>query len=214
MIKPTSAHYNQRRKTSTLYFDDRDPMECSMRGGICWPITYENAGRVDTNGYAVMCGYEIKTGNIYVFEQIQWITIDHIIDPETRAIKYEGTAPWFNSLWNTYYAKSFYYHQSYDLSKRFVLAVGRSPMIGTRPRFVELPPTDAQDIISALWMALKAGKLFREGDTELQRQMEMVKSGDKQVLPAVHAMGCALVGIERFPWRKPYVENVQEVLVL
>ena len=211
MIKPLSAQYKHDRKTSMLYFDEQDPMEFCMRGGICWPIKYEINGRIDTNGYAVMAGMDVDSKVVYVFEEQQWVTIDHII--RDNKIEHHGLSQWFNRLWNDYFASKFYFHQPHQLAKRFRLQASRSDMIKPKPKFKELPPTDTDDIVAAIWHIVKEGALKYTKGGLVEEQLKMVKAGDKQVLPAVHALGCALVGLARYPWRKPYQKPIQEIFI-
>ncbi len=196
----------------SFFFDDHDPMECYMRGGICWPIRYEYLGNVDTNGYVVIAGQDIKTRKVYVFEQLEWVTIDNIVD-EDNTLRYYGLSHWFNEAWTNYFATAYFWHQEEELARRFRLQVLRSDMILPKPRFIEIPTTTTSDIISCIWGAIKTNVLRREGSTPLEDQLREVKAGDKQVLPAVHALGCCLLGLERFQWRPPVEKPIKEILV-
>ena len=215
MIKPIHKHYDTHRRTTILYFDhepDR-PIEFYMRGGICWPIRYENpTGQIDNSGYVLMAGQDVKTGRVMIFEETQWVTIDNILG-DNHVIRYPGLSHWFNKVWEGYFAQSFYWQQEDELARRFRLQILRSKMIHPKPRFVEVPYSDTSDMISCIWTMLKANKLNRASGTVLQQQLEMVKEGDKQVLPAVHALGCCLLGFERFPWREPKEPEIREILV-
>ena len=214
MIKPVNRHYDTHRRTSILYFDDREPMDCYMRGGICWPVRYEINGQIETDGYALMAGQEITTGDIYVFEQIKWVTVDNIIGGN-NVLQYPGLSHWFNRVWNVYYGQSYYYEQGYELSRRFRIQVSRSTMIEPKPRFIELPPFDISEMINCIWRTLKAKApmIYREKDTDLETQLDAVQGGVKDVLPAVYALGCCVMGFELYPWRKPYDRPIQEMLV-
>lgn len=213
MIKPIGKHYDDHRRTSRLYFDDHPTMECHMRGGICWPIQYEENGQLDTNGYAIMAGMDVKTGVVYVFEQEQWVSIDNIINPEDGSMRYVGLSHWFNRVWQEYFGSSFFFHQNFELARRYRLQIYRSPMVYPNPKFKLLPPTDAHDMVSTIWRYVKEGRLKYERGQILDSQLMAVKSGDKQVLPAVHALGCLLAGLDRYPWREPFERPLQDVFV-
>ena len=76
MDKPRKATYNAKRETSTLYFKNfDDSREFYMRGGVCWP-------EGDADGFAIMRGQQINNDHVYVFEQIEFATIDDIRDKE------------------------------------------------------------------------------------------------------------------------------------
>jgi hypothetical protein len=187
-------------------------MECQMKGGICFPMFYEYLGRTDIEGYALMAGLDIETGIVYVFEQTAWTVIDNILHPD-GSLRLEGLSGWVNRGWLNYFARVFYFHQADELARRHRLQVLRSRMIEPKPNFVELPPTDAEDIIGVIWRFVKAGRLRRAGGTVLEDQLQLVKSGDRQVFPAVHALGCCLTAFELHPWRKPYERPIREVIV-
>ena len=217
MIHPVNKHFDVYRKTVTLFFDDHESMECYMRGGICFPVYFEIQGVVDVSGYAIMAGQDVLTGKIYIFEQIPWVSIDNILD-DNNVLKYRGLSHWFNQVWAEYFADTYFWQQPDQVSRRIRLQVIRSVMINPKPRFVEVPlPGQNQarttDIVSSIWPRLKAKTLLRSGETPLEAQLAMVKTGDKQVLPAVHALGCCLMGIERYSWRKPVERPIREILI-
>jgi hypothetical protein len=212
MIKPIQRHYDTHRRTSILYFDEHDCMEFYMRGGVCWPIRYEHKGQIDMNGYILMAGQDVKTGRVYVFEQMEWVTVDNIVG-ENNVLRYPGLSSWFNKVWQGYFADTFYWQQEDELARRFKLQILRSDMIEPKPRFVEVPYSDTSDIVNSIWKMVKLEMLKQEGGTVLEEQLKAVKAGDKQVLPAVHALGCCLLGFERFPWRKPAERPIREMLL-
>lgn len=212
MIKPIHRHYDHHRRTSMLFFDDHESMEVYMRGGVCWPIRYEYKGQIAVNGYVLMAGQDVVTGIVYVFEQMEWVTIDNIL-VDGNVLRYPGLSHWFNHAWNQYFAQAYFWQQDDELARRHRLQVLRSKMVDPKPRFIEVPYSDTSDVISCIWARLAAKTLKRERDTVLNEQLEAVKAGDKQVLPAVHALGCCLLGLERFPWRKPMDRPIQEILV-
>lgn len=211
-LKPIHKNYNAERKTTLLFFDDHDPMECSMKGGVCWPVPFERNGVMDTVGYAVMAGMDLASGVVYVFEQVPWVVIDDIIGAG-GIVKYEGLSHWLNRIWTDYFASVFYFLQTDEVSRRFRLQVIRSNMIRPKPRFVELPPVDVSDLIGVVWRLIKEGRLRFDKGSEIDRDLTSVKEGDKQLFPAVHALGCCLTGFDRFPWRKPYEQSIREILI-
>ncbi len=94
MEHPLKVQADLNRKTSILYFPNGDSAEFYMRGGICWPITYECRGKMENNGFALMAGQDIKTQNIYVFEEISFVTIENILNQATGQIEFHGLSYW------------------------------------------------------------------------------------------------------------------------
>lgn len=213
--KPTHRHYNLKRNTSLLYFDDNEfPIEFYMRGGVCFPIQYEILGRgMDTNGFALMAGLNLSTGVVTVFEQAQWVTIDDILDKENQTIRFPGLSHWLNMIWNQYFARAYYWCQEEELARRYRLQILRSMMIDPKPWFYEIHAMTPNDIVSCIWRYTKTGRIIIERDSELAAQLGQAQKGDKQILPAVYALGCCLTGIDLYPFRAPVEEVEKEVLV-
>ena len=213
MNKPIHRHFDNHRKTTMLYFDDEDhPRECYMRGGICFPIQYKVQDEIEINGFAVMAGQDVVTKQIYIFEQTQWVTIDDILSPN-RGIRYDGLSHWLNRIWSKYFAQTFYFIQPDEVYRRFSLQILRSPMISPKPRIVEIYGDEPRNLIPVIWRLIKTGSLEIERESILAEQLSQSFTDDKKLLPAVHALGCCLMGIERYPWRKPYEQPIREVLV-
>ena len=187
-----------------------------MRGGIAWPMRYEYLGVVQSHGYVVMAGQDVKTNKVYVFEQLQWVTIDNILDNDNQ-LRYIGLSHWLNETWSTYFGNTFFWQQGDELARRFRLQVLRSPMINPKPKFIEVPTSMSNitgDVISVIWNALTAKSLRRaREENPLNNQLNAVQSGSKTTFPAVHALGVCLLGLERFPWRPPHEKPVKEYLV-
>ena len=221
MIHPINKHYDPNRKTTTLFFDGRPSMECYMRGGICFPISFEDEqGMTDISGYAVLCGQDVYTKLIWVFEDISWVSIDNIVDQQSNILRYHGLSHWLNKAWSEYFANVFFWQQPYHLVKRHRIQIIRSEMINPKPRFVEVPVTTGNqymttDFISAIWEKLKSKTLMHgikgEPETEIQRQLAKIKMGEKQMFPGVHALGVCIMGFNRYPWRAPTERPIQEV---
>lgn len=221
--KPTNRHAEIERGTSMLYFEGQTPHEFYLKGGLCYPASYEIPGEDsrmirDIKGYAVMAGMDIRTKIVYVFEATSWRSIDNIIDPQTGRITEQGLSHWFNNVWGTYFARKFYWHQRPDMARRYHIEIIRSQMIRPQPEIIEAPTTDVAELLDCIWLYNSQGRLKytgfedpikKTGPTELHQQLEMVRAGDKQLMPAVHALGCCLLSMERFPLRLPVAEHVR-----
>ena len=186
-----------------------------MRGGICFPVKYQSLKGIDNHGYAVIAGQDLKTGIVHVFEQINWVTIEDIVakDIITRPVKYYGLSHWLNMAWNRYFTQTFYFSQPDELSRRFRLQVIRSAMINPKPRFMEIHINDRDELLSVIWHRIKTGLLEIEKDSELAKVLKEATDENKELFPQIHALGCCLLGMEQYPWRKPYEQPVQEILV-
>ena len=193
--------YNHERKTSTLFYrDEGASRELSLFGGVCWPTEVDRDGRKDIQGFAVLCGMDVETRVIDVLEQREFLCIEHVLR-EDGTIAVEGIAPWFTLCWSRYYGRSFYWNQPDETNKRYLLEVLRARMADPKPYFVSIGWADFADAQHVLWLAVKMQRLVLDKDSELGRQLQRAKTGDRAMLPAVHALVCALSGNERYPWR-------------
>jgi len=200
MDKPKKATFNQRRETSTLYFKDfDDSREFYLRGGVCWP-------EGDADGFAIMGGQQINNGHVYVFEQIEFATIDDIRDKE-QGIKYHGLTSWLNRCWSKYFARLYFWNQPQDLHDRFRLQVYRSSSIQPKPAFIEAPLTSEEDSRSLVVDYIRTGGVSIEAGSELAKQLEVSRHDDKAQLPAARALGRCLAGLQRYPFVNHHIEE-------
>ena len=199
MDKPKKATYNQRRETSTLHFRDYDDFrEFYMRGGVCWP-------EGEANGFAVMGGQQINNGRVYVFEEMEFATVDDII--QDGQIRYHGLASWLNRAWSRYFAKLYFWNQPQDLHDRFRFQVYRSSSIEPKPALIEAPLTSEEDSRSLVVDYIKTGRVSIETGSELAKQLEVSRHEAKAQLPAVRALGRLLAGLQRYPFARDHVEE-------
>jgi len=206
--KPSKSYPNFDKGTSTLVFkgEEDNPREFYMIGGICWPVQYELPDQPpDVLGYAILAGKDLETGIVYVFEQKDFVTIEHIFN-EKQIVAYHGLAPWFNTIWARYYANRFYFNQSDEISRKYRLDVIRSEMITSRPQMIEVPMPDIKDALHTVWRYAKTKGVKIDADSLLGVHLPLAKVDKHKrniASPPVHALACMLVGLDRFPYRKP-----------
>lgn len=171
-----------------------------MRGGICWPVAVETSGGTDVQGYAVLVGQDVKTKICWVFEQRDFVTVDHII--EDTKITYPGVSTWFNDCWSRYFGDKFYWNQDDELTRSYRIDVWRSDMIKPKPSLIEISWPDDRSVLHLVWKMVKTRKIRFDDGSMLHRQLGDAKKDDKKLKPAVHALSCALAGILRYPFRE------------
>ena len=216
MLKPTSRYFDNHHKTSFLYFDDGSIRESYMRAGICFPVRYQTmTGAFGNHGFIIAAGQDVKTGKVHVYDGTPWVAIDDILDKDNR-VEYPGLSHWLNKTWGELFLQTFYFHQPDEMSRRYRLQILRSQMVVPKPRIVELPPVDVADMLSAIWHFVKTGAIEIESGSDLAIALAPLGKNNPvggQLHPAVHALGCCLIEIERFPWRAPYEKPIIERLV-
>ena len=207
MEKPRTAVFNK-DQSITLYFDfDEEELrypqgEFDVRGGICFPMELQDEhGNFDVQGFVVLVGFDLEKKIFKVFEERSFLVIDNILNSD-QLIEHRGIASWFSTCWSKYYCRKYYWHQDGEMIKQYRLEVGRSQMIKPKPTLVEIPWGSDSDARHVVWKHVRSKRLRYKKNGELHTQLELTKKSKKQTYPAVHALQCALVGMERFPFRK------------
>ena len=197
--RPLKVHLDGDGKLSILEFSDREVGRYYMRGGICWPrFEGRDVGMV---GCAVMCGQDVDSGIIRVFEQCEFAVIDHIVTPE-GLIEIEGLAPWFNMCWSRYMARKFYYSSSHtETHRKYLLEVLRSKMIEPKPEFIEVFFGDSDDMTHTLCSRIQERKFQHRAEDQLAEEFP-VWHAELGAPPAVIDAVCVCVeGFSRYQYR-------------
>jgi hypothetical protein len=208
--KPVTAVPNEDRSIK-LYFDFDDDQvlypegDFDIRGGICWPVTFKKDGQVDSQGYILLAGMNLNNGVITIFEQQSFLVVEPIINQENMQIDYPGISNFINNAHSNYFCRKFYWHQNFELTKKWRLDVLRSRAIEPKPVLTEVPWGDDRDADHLIWTLVKMKKLRHDLKADLASQLEDVKlkpKGIRDILPAVRALQCALMGFQRYPLRR------------
>ena len=198
MQKPRKSTYNAKRKTSTLYFKDfDDSREFYLRGGVCWP-------EGDSDGFALLGGQNVKGNRVHVFEEMEFATVDDII--QDGQIRYHGLSSWLNRCWSKYFARLYFRNQPQAIHDRFWLQIARSRSVEPKPGFIEID-LDKDHERPLVADFVRTERLVIGKDSELAKQLEVVRHDDKAQLPAVRALGRLLAGLQRYPFVNHHVEE-------
>ncbi|MCP4570578.1 MAG: hypothetical protein GY841_23585 [FCB group bacterium] len=199
--KPRKVLFDMEKQTSTLYFSDGSNGDYRMRGGVCWPMSVERTpGNPDIEGFILMAGQNVDTGKVFIFEQRTFVVIDHIVN-QSGVIEYEGISSWINKCWSKYYARDFFWNQTREHAKSYRLEVIRSKMIDPKPQFIEVGWGDVAEVKHTVWRLVKTGKIWYEKGSQLHEELDLIKKGQIESVPSVHAMMCLAYGLERYPIR-------------
>lgn len=208
--KPIRVNLDIDRGLSILWFPDdgRNPRyegAYYMVGGICWPrmvMTEEGEG---AQGYAILVGESLKDKKVWVFEEMSFVTVDHVVGCDGR-LEVEGLCTWFNGCWSNYFARLFFWHGDEEMHRRYLRQVLESRMIEPKPDFVEARWTDGTQPLQAIWERLQTKRLNFERNGGVHKGIRQARlggwdQGDVQGnLPvSVDALMCAIVGMDRFP---------------
>ena len=168
-----------------------------VRGGICWPDRYDE--RTDSiRGCAIIAGYNLNTDLAYIFDETTFTCIDHILDGRTRAILFQGLAPWFNQIYAKYLGDTFYVCQDDAVRDRWERETRTTPALQANPpRFVPCPNWgDVSKGESLVWEWITRRRVLRYGGNPIDLEMGRYRKGEEKVLPpALHALACCLSGM-------------------
>jgi hypothetical protein len=194
MKKPRKNHFNLKRETTTLFFeDDEFNGEFYIRGGVFWPE--------EDLGFAIVGGQNIENKKIYIFEQASFMTIDNVLN-DNQLIEYHGLYSFFNRCWHKYFCNKYFWSQSENTHKRFLLETIRSQMLEPKPYFIPIEYSENNDGGHLIRREQAMGRLAFEDGSELHNQLEMMTKDEDAKLPAVKALKNLLAGYERYPFRR------------
>ncbi len=198
--RPRKVLYDLEKRISTLYFHDGSSGDYRMRGAVCWPMTVERTkGDPNVEGFILMAGQDVDTGKVFIFEQKKFVVVDHIVN--NGVIEFEGISSWFNRCWSKYFARDFFWNQTREHAKAYRLEVIRSKMIDPKPQFIEVGWGDVAEVKHTVWKLVKTNKIWYEQGSQLHEELDLIKKGELETVPSVHAMMCLAYGLERYPIR-------------
>ena len=194
--KPILAKPDFARDTVLLYFDDQPAREFFMRGSVAWPESTKEIGFAIKEGFALVAGQDVRTKEVWIFEESTFITIDHVFN--RGELMRRGLVQFFLRMWERYFCRTFYYAQDALLHRRFHLQCLESQMVQPKPEFIQVPYTGDKLGDNVLREYLARGRLKGNRETKLFEQIETANEYEEQLGP--HALRCLLAGFEHIPW--------------
>lgn len=213
--RPWRVNVDAERDLTSLYFDKKNPyfptdqsVDFYIRGAVCWPATIGAGVDQSSEGFFILGAQHLASKRIYIFEQRSFVCIDHITEPGTGRILYEGIAPWLMVWRARYYVDTYYWHDHTDTHSRYLLQLLRSPMLEPKPWFAEVVWYDDAQAQQILWEAITlqrlihwAGESPEKGRSQPLYDALLLFRDQGTVLPAAKAAMTLVTGYERFPWR-------------
>lgn len=195
--RPKSAIFDPKRRVSRITFDDDSQGDYHVRGGICWPVLSGEKPYQRVGGYAVMVALNVATDCAVVFEYTEFNAIDagpHG-DAFTKALR-----PWLWACLDGYKAAHYYWRQHDETHRQYRLQVHQDG--DARLRNLVLQEIDWGDDAAAeqVYVMAAMGKRLK-----IERALaDVIKGGAEGAFnPAKHALICALMGLQRWPWCEP-----------
>lgn len=207
LIEPIAVKWNE-DKTSSLVFSEESLAPSGkylMRGGITFPRVTSKG----LTGFAIMAGRHIESGIIYIFNEVEFCTIDHVFSDDNSQVEFYGVGPWLISVWNKYFADTFFYKQDYDVARKFRTQIYRSKQIEPKPRFLESKKHDSDQSMHSIYELDMLSKLKYKKSSKVNEDIiaynavfnnkESTKADkESKDYVALHALKCVVDGFSRY----------------
>jgi len=197
--RPIAIQRLSERDTTLAKFEDETVGEYYLRGGIAWPSVDTMGTRGEIRGYAVMVGVNVKTDRACVFEFTPFNMINAEIAMHRSAVGARPLGPFLNRCWSAWYAGTYYWHDHGEPHFQYRSQIMRDESINPKPRLILIEWDDDKAAHQVFWTPANMGRL----GLEEQYKTAVAEGGMDDYGPARHALVCALVGIQRRPWRPP-----------
>lgn len=203
--RPLNAYYDKTNRISKLKFPDGENGEYLMRGGICWPVYDPTQGSIE--GFALLAGQNIRSKIITVFEQTNFVSVDHVLGKD-GFVEYTGLCSFFNMCWTSYFANSYFIacQQGVDLNHRYRLQVLRSNMTEPKPALIEVNIFSASQASQLIFEKIAQKTLRHKSEDRLHVALTTFSIDSERMTPAIQALATCLFGIEQMPYRERRME--------
>lgn len=213
LTHPDQVFYDPEKKLSKLFWDKKidhalappNGAEYYLRGGISFPSLMESGGfgaSRDVTGFAVMVAYCFSNRKYYVVGECEFSTIDNILDPDGNGIALTGACNFFNKMWTTYYALDYYWSGHSETVMKYILQVVRCDIIKPTPHLIEISLGVPGQVQQGIYEKLQRECIFYKKAGLVHEGIQKYDARNLSDMPvSVHALSCALTGMDRYPWR-------------
>lgn len=202
-VRPVAATLDLETRLSNLVFAENSRVpsgQYRMRGGITFPMIAKVDGMQSIKGFAVMCARDEKTGTIYLMEQFEFVSIEHILDQNKVEVKFAGIGNWFMDMWRVYYGNTFFYNQRFEVGRKYRNQILRSPLVTPKPKFLESPVDDKDQALHSVFEADMLGRLkYPDGKVYLDMKENQANPDNDYI--ALNAFTCAINGLNKYKLR-------------
>lgn len=211
---PISAQRDEYMRLSRLVFSDGRTGQYHMRGGICAPLSEMQGAYSRTQGYVVLCGQNVMTGEVSVWEHRAFTRVEHMV--KDGALVEEGVQSFFLRSWSLYGCREFYWHENGVWTAHFARAVRNCKAIEPRARFLDLvwPQNgSAEQILHGYKSACSLSIPRSLRDAIQSRIADAERAPGKILNEPMHALVCCLLGMAQRPWRAKPVPETPVVMI-
>jgi hypothetical protein len=168
-----------------------------LRGGLAWPRFLAGGG---VQGYALLLGRHEATGEVFVFEEQPFVTVDWLQRGAVMDPAFAPVAPFFALCWHHYLARIFWWRPLHQQQGEYVREVLRCPSISPKPVLPLVDwDSDAQALVRVFVLERREKLAYRPGggvDRALA-QWGADKERKGELPPALEALASALLGLSK-----------------
>jgi hypothetical protein len=206
IVPPIRQQMDMKTREVRLWFDPDKSIvpdgKYRMLGGMFFPSSVKSEeGHNSIRGYSMVAGRNVETKVTYIFDESEWVTVDHILNQDDGSIIAEGVVTWFLKMWTQYFAKIYAHRQDDETLFRYQIDFNRCTMLQPTPDFLDAEWNDDSQPISVINRELTLSRLKMKRDSALIRELDQFRASpdiDPSNLPAVHALMCCLSTLDRY----------------
>ena len=206
IVPPTRQKMDMKTREIRLWFDkDRSIVpdgRYRMLGGMWLPSNIKTAdGFQKIYGYAMMAGRNEDTKVVYIFDEVVWVTVDHVLDPSDGSVLAEGIVTWLNRIWANFFASTFAQRQDDETLFRYQIDFSRCAMVQPKPSFLDAEWNDPSQPAGVINRELLLGRLKMKRDSVLIQELDQFRAdpdAEANDYPAVHSLKCCMATLDRY----------------
>jgi len=206
IVPPIRQQMDMKTGEMRLWFDKYKSavpdVRYRMLGGMFLPSNVkDDEGHSRIRGYALMAGRNEDTKVTYIFDEIEWVTVDHILDQADGSVIAEGVVTWLLRVWGNYFANTYAHRQDDETLFRYQIDFSRCSMLQPKTVFLDAEWNDDAQPVSVINRELTLSRLKMRRDGILVKELDQFRANpdlDPSNMPAVHSLMCCLSTLDRY----------------
>jgi hypothetical protein len=206
IVPPIRQQMDMKTREVRLWFDKDASVapdgRYRMLGGMFLPSNVKNdEGHSRIRGYSLIAGRNVDTKITYIFDEAEWVTVDHILEQSDGSIIAEGVVTWLLKVWGQYFANTYAHRQDDETLFRYQIDFNRCAMLQPKTAFLDAEWNDDSQPVSVINRELMLKRLKMPRDGILIKELDQFLSTpdvEPSNMPAVHALMCCLSTLDRY----------------
>jgi len=206
IVPPIRQQMDMKTREVRLWFDKDTSVapdgKYRMLGGMFLPSNVKSDdGHSRIRGYSLVAGRNVDTKTTYIFDETEWVTVDHILDDTDGSIIAEGVVTWLLNVWSNYFCNTYSHRQDDETLFRYQIDFNRCTMLQPKTSFLDAEWNDDSQPVSVITRELTLSRLKMKRNSILIRELDQFRATpdiDPKNLPAMHSLMCCLSTLDRY----------------